>query len=253
MVSKTYLITGANRGIGKGFVAQFLQQPSDIVVAALRDVSEESSKSLATLPKGHGSKLILVKIDSTIDEDAAAAVDILQNKHGITSLNVVIANAGIFHPGTSVLQSSMNSLRDQVQVNTVGPLALLQATASLLKASTQPIFVVLSAFLGSISAQDMFAGLPTALSPYAGTKAAVNWFLRRLHYEETWLISFPIHPGLVSTDMATAFFGHAGLKPSDMGVVSIEESVNGMLSVINSATRAQSGNFQSYDGNVLPW
>ncbi|KAF6784873.1 aflatoxin biosynthesis ketoreductase Nor-1 (short-chain dehydrogenase), partial [Colletotrichum musicola] len=87
---KTYLITGPNRGIGKGFVSLLLQRPSTTIVAGVRDPSSEASQALTTLPKADGSRLILVKIDSAVETDPAAAVAELQAKHGITSLDVVI-------------------------------------------------------------------------------------------------------------------------------------------------------------------
>lgn len=73
MSGLTYLITGSNRGIGKGLLEVFVSRPDTTVIAAVRDV-EKSTKDLSAAKTGKGSKVIIVKIDSTSETDAAVAV-----------------------------------------------------------------------------------------------------------------------------------------------------------------------------------
>lgn len=89
------LITGANRGIGKGLLAKYLAKPNHVVIAGNRSPEDETSKSLASLPTADGTKLIVVKIDATVADDPAKAVQELKESHGIEHLGIVIANAGI--------------------------------------------------------------------------------------------------------------------------------------------------------------
>lgn len=89
------LITGANRGIGKGLLAKFLAKPDHIVIAGNRSPEDETSKALASLPTANGTKLIVVKIDATVADDPTKAVDKLKESHGIDHLDIVVANAGI--------------------------------------------------------------------------------------------------------------------------------------------------------------
>jgi norsolorinic acid ketoreductase len=84
------------------------------------------------------------------------------------------------------------------KINTIAPLLLFQATASLLSASSKPIFVVLSSGAGSISGVDK---LPVENTAYGASKAAVNFVIRRIHYENPNLIAFPINPGWLQTDV----------------------------------------------------
>lgn len=251
----TYLITGAGRGIGKGFVAAILQKPSTTVIAAVRDPSKDTVQAITHLPKAMGSKLIIIKLDSAIESDAFDAVTRLQKDHGITSLDVVIANAGINHSGNPVIQNSPAAVLEHFSVNTVGPLTLLQATAGLLKASNsgRPSFVALSSIIGSIGSMELVAELPPTMSPYGASKAALNWLVRRLHFEEPWLTSFVFHPGVVLTDMTAAAMEETGADPRDFGAITVEVSVTAMVKTIDSATREISGTFQNYDGTTLPW
>lgn len=253
----TILITGANRGIGKGFTQTYLAQPSTTVIAAVRDPSHESSKSLASLPLGANSKLIVVKLDSSVVTDAADAVATLKKEHGIESLDIVIANAGISIGGTSIRNTTATNILEHFNVNTIAPILLFQATADLLQASKSgnPRFVAISTLIGSIAAIDTLVALgfgPTA-SPYGGSKTALNWFIRRLHFEEPWLTSFVFHPGLVETDMAAGAMSGTGRSLKDLGAITVDTSVAGMTKVIGGATRDVSGTFQNYDGAVNPW
>ncbi|KKY35216.1 putative aflatoxin biosynthesis ketoreductase nor-1 [Diaporthe ampelina] len=86
------LISGANRGLGKGLVERYLARDGHTVIAAVRDPNHPTSRDLADLPKGQHSRLVVVKIDSTAEADASKAVEEL-SAQGIGRLDLVIANA----------------------------------------------------------------------------------------------------------------------------------------------------------------
>lgn len=248
-----YLITGANRGIGRGFVQQLLQKPSITVIAAVRDPSHPTSKALADLPKGSDTKLIVVKLDSIVETDAAAAVAEIREL-GITSLDVVIANAGIAQGGTSVRNTSVANTQKHFNVNAIGPLTLFQATADLLQASKtgSPKFVAVSTVIGSIGSQEILANFPKTSSPYGASKAALNWFMRLLSFEEPWLTSWVFHPGLVETDLTSG--GGMKMNLKALGAISVDTSVGDMLKAISSIEpKDLCGTFRNHDGTIIPW
>ena len=250
--SKTYLITGANRGIGKGYTSHLLQRPATTVIATVRDLSHPSAKELSNLPTGKDSRLILVSLDSADKDSIFAAVETLKQNHNIEHIDVVIANAGIASEGSTVRNTSVENIQKHILVNTIGPVVLFQATADLLKASPtkQPMFIAISTAIGSMGAMEMLTAFPEAHSPYGGSKAALNWFIRRLHFEEPWLTSFVFHPGLVETDMGNSFV--EGFKLQDLGGINVETSIDGMLGVID-ANDDLGGKFKNYDGTPMPW
>lgn len=253
MSSTTYLITGANRGIGKGLTAALLQRPNTTVIAGVRDTGASAS-ILNSLPAATGSKVILVKLDSQSETDAQDAVSQLKSEHSITSLDVVIANAGIAQNGSSVAQTTSENLRAHFNTNTIGPVLLFQAVKPLLQASKtgKPVFLAISTMIGSIGSQDALSQLPRTFSPYGASKAALNWLVKRLHIEESWLTAYVTHPGLVLTDMGSGMFSTTE-EAVAMGAITVDVSIEGILKTLDGASREIGGSFQNYDGTTIPW
>jgi NAD(P)-dependent dehydrogenase (short-subunit alcohol dehydrogenase family) len=78
------LVTGANRGIGKGFVDELLARGAQRVYACARDPA-----SLAPLLAAHGDRVVPVALDVTRPEQIAAAVT------AAPDVSLLINNAGI--------------------------------------------------------------------------------------------------------------------------------------------------------------
>jgi NAD(P)-dependent dehydrogenase (short-subunit alcohol dehydrogenase family) len=150
MASKTtVLITGANRGIGLGLLERYLAKPSHIVIAAVRNPGHPTVQALDKLPKGPDSQLIVVKIDASIEKDAHDAVAELQQKHGISHLDIVIANAGVAYIYPTVADVKISDIKAHMEPNVYGTIILYQATRGLLKKSSrEPIFMIMGSSAG---------------------------------------------------------------------------------------------------------
>lgn len=247
-----YLITGANRGIGRGLTAALLTRRHTTVIALVRDPQDATSQSLSSLVQGQDNKVIVVPYDASVASSAAAAVETIEKTHDIHALDVVIANAGAaaaMGPGATAKPEHFVS---DFTINTLGPFLLFQATAPLLRNSphTGKFFTVSSA-LGSTTIVDKTQWLP-AMS-YGISKAAVNHTMRRLHFENPDLIVTVFHPGLVQTAMGNQAAAYAGLPGG--APVTIEDSVKGILDLVDKADReTASGRFFDVNsGSELPW
>ncbi len=86
---KTYLITGANRGLGFGFVTALLKRDNVIVYAGARDPTR--STKLQHLEKIHPN-LHILKVSSADRDDNIKAASEVEKISGY--LDVLIANAG---------------------------------------------------------------------------------------------------------------------------------------------------------------
>jgi len=241
-----YLITGANRGIGFGLLEALVARPSTTVVAAVRDV-EKSTKVLSAVKVGAGSKIITVKIDSTSETDPAEAAAELKSKYGLTKVDVLVSNAGLFNFAGTVLETTSQAVRDHFEVNTIGPLTLVKAFYPLLSASPTPRFFAITSTIGSI------ASLSTYQVPffaYGISKAAANYLVVKLHHENPSLISIAFNPGWVQTDM-----GNFGAKTVGMesAPLTTEQSITALVKNFDDATIEQSGTFISEEHTVVPW
>jgi hypothetical protein len=73
---------------------------------------------------------------------------------------------------------------------------LFQSTHALLQASAAPRFVAISSGAGSI---ELIPTIPIDGGPYGSSKAALNWVVRKIHYENEWLgASLSFLPSLLS-------------------------------------------------------
>lgn len=136
-----------NRGIGKGLVELYLARPDHIVVAAVRDPS--TSGSLAEIPVAKGSKLLVVKLDATVEADAAEAVKQISSQ-GIEHLDIVIANAGVVDIYPTVADVKIEDMLKSLKPNVFGAIWLYQATRHLLDNAVNPKWVTIGSTAGSI-------------------------------------------------------------------------------------------------------
>ncbi|RDW61497.1 aflatoxin biosynthesis ketoreductase nor-1-like protein [Coleophoma crateriformis] len=245
---KIYLITGANRGLGRGLVEALAQRPNVTIVAGVRDLENASSKSLSTLSVGAGSKIINVKIDSKDPSTVKTAVSSLSSEHNISHLDIVIANAGISKYYGAAAQTPISEVNEHFEVNAVATLVLFQETWPLLQKAEKPMFVAMSTGIASIG--DM-GSLPLPATAYGMSKAALNYMVRKIHFENPGLNAWVMSPGWVQTDQGNAGAAAVGM---DAAPVTLEQSVTGMLDKIDNATREEtSGTFQSFDETKYAW
>ncbi|KAJ6498240.1 hypothetical protein DFH09DRAFT_1495250 [Mycena vulgaris] len=254
MSNKTvYLISGANRGIGYALAASLAARPDTIVFAGSRDPAAQSLKDLAAKhPNVHP-----VKLTSADQADNEAAIAEIQKIAG--QLDVIIANAGISKYYGTLPTTPISEFKQHWEVNTLGTVALFQAAHTLLLASPSktPIFALISSVIGSMGRYTHVQA-----TPYGSSKAAANFLVKAMDAENPALIALAINPGWVATDM-----GNEGANANGMAQapVSVEDSVTGIMSRIDGATREKTGgrfwNYKATHGGMfwdvetdeIPW
>ncbi|RYP07174.1 hypothetical protein DL765_009248 [Monosporascus sp. GIB2] len=252
MAMTTVLISGANHGIGQGFVKRFLARPNHVVIAANRDPGSAASKALASLPKGEGSELILVKCDLVVQTDPLDAIKQLVSQ-GINHLDVVIANAGVvlFEANHKVSEVTIDEIQRHFPVNTFGMLLLFQATLPLLKRSKNPKFVSVGSGSGQISLNPHLNGKPYRNSAYGPSKVMNHWLTKRINDEEPDIISFPVDPGFVQTKAGNMVAQRFGLKEA---TTPVDDSCDGLVRIIDMATKeSHGGRLWRFDGVERAW
>ncbi|KAJ6023104.1 uncharacterized protein N7446_013458 [Penicillium canescens] len=255
MESTIVLVTGANRGIGKGILELYLKKPNHTVIAALRDPSHSSSKALADLPKAEGTSLLTVKIDATSRTDFAAAVEELAGK-GIDHIDIIVANAGISLSWPAVSEVKIEDIQKHVEVNIYGFVSLYQAFRALLKGAKHPKWVTIgssSALLTYVEELSIWSldFIPMRNASYAPTKAVQHWYTKAISAEDPWLNAFVIDPGWVQTDIGNRGAETFGFEKA---AITVEESASGVVNVIDVSTlETHSGKPFKYDGSEEAW
>jgi NAD(P)-dependent dehydrogenase (short-subunit alcohol dehydrogenase family) len=222
----TYLVTGANRGIGLAF-AQALVARGDRVIATARQ--PEKARELAKL------SLRLEHLDVANDNSIARLARSLSGE----SLEVLINNAGIGDDGPPFEKLSMPDLERSFRVNAIGPAAVTRALLPNLRSGKRRTIVNLSSGLGSISDNDSGGWIA-----YRASKAALNQLTRTIAAElkRERFICIVICPGWVATDM-----GGPG------ATLSPEDSVAAMLKVTDRLSLKDTGRFLDHRGKDMAW
>lgn len=219
------LITGVAKGIGLALTRRSLEEGHQVYGVARHP---EKSPELLKL-KEKFSALHLIALDLT---DEKVSEKLTQALKDVTSLDLVINNAGIYQNGTTKLD-----FLKSFEVNTYVPFIVAQTLLEKLKQATQPKLVHISSMMGSVT--DNTSGGAYA---YRASKSALNMIHKSLTIDHAWLTSVAMHPGWVQTDMG-----------GSNAPVSTLESANGIWKVINEVSLKDSGCFKTFEGIDLPW
>ncbi|MGG6266789.1 SDR family oxidoreductase [Leptolyngbya sp. AN03gr2] len=219
----TYLITGANRGIGYEYCRQ-LKARGETVIAICRSASEELQQ-------------LGIQVETGIDITSEASVAELCDRLNNTSIDVLINNAGIIKRVT-LDNLDFDSIREQFEVNALGALRVTHALLPNLKSGSK--IVLMTSRMGSI--EDNTSGSSYG---YRMSKVALSMAGKSLAHDlKPREISVAIlHPGLVQTRMTN--FTAGGITP--------EQSVSGLLDRIDQLTLENTGTFWHANGEILPW
>jgi NAD(P)-dependent dehydrogenase (short-subunit alcohol dehydrogenase family) len=219
----TYLITGANRGIGYEYCRQLLQRGEQPIA-----VCRQSSAELAAL-----GLRVIEGIDLTQDRD----VELLQKQLQGERIDVLINNAAIIE-GVTLADLDIESIRRQFEVNAISPLRVTKSLLGNLASGAK--VVLMTSRMGSIA--DNTSG---GSYGYRMSKVALCMAGKSLAYDlqPQGIAVAILHPGLVQTRMTG--FSAAGITPAT--------AVRGLLARIDQLTLANTGTFWHSNGEILPW
>ena len=223
LVMATFLVTGANRGIGLEYCRQLKARGEAEIVAVCRQGSDE----LASLG---------VRVEAGLElSDSQAITDLVERLDGLPLDNVIL-NAGI-QQTMGLMELDPMGIRRQLEINALSPLLLAQALVDQMPRGSK--LVLMSSRMGSI--EDNTSGGDYG---YRMSKVALNMVGKSLaiDLEPRGIAVAMLHPGLVRTRMNQFLSG-----------ISPEQAVKGLLSRIDEMTMSNSGSFWHSNGELLPW
>jgi len=181
---KVALVTGANRGIGEAYVLELLDGGAKKIYAAARNLD-----NLTSLVARNPDVIEPVLLDVTDAGHIKALSDT------VTSLDLLINNAGIVNTCCFSTDNVLEIARTEMETNYFAPIQVTLAVLPLLKQSTQAAIVNVSSIAG-------ISSFPS-LGPYSATKAAIHSYTQGLRTElaTDGIQVVGVYPGPIDTRM----------------------------------------------------
>lgn len=225
-MSSTYVVTGANRGIGLELARQLMERGERVIATTRRLEQAAQLRSLG------------VRVE-VLDVASAASVRAFGERLAGEPVDALINNAGVAPETRGLAELDCEALLEAFSINSVGAMRITQALLPNLRAARRRFIANLSSQLASIG--DNASG---GYYAYRASKAALNMLTRTLALELAGkgFLCVAINPGWVRTRM-----GGAGAP------LPVEESVGAMLALFDRLTPKDSGGFFSWDGSRVAW
>lgn len=175
------LVTGANRGLGKAFVAELLDRGVAVVYAAARnpdtvDINDE--------------RVVPIRLDVTKPDDVSAAAS------RCADVSLLINNAGAMLRAPLLAAPDLSAARSEMETNYFGTLAMCRAFAPVLARN------------GGGAVVNVLSVVSWLASPFNGSYGAsksAEWALTnaiRIELRAAGTLVVGVHAGWIDTDMA---------------------------------------------------
>jgi len=197
-MARTWLITGASRGLGRELGRAVLDSGDNLVATARRP------EQLSDIAARYGDRVRTVALDVTDAGAAAKAVRTAVEAFG--SLDVVANNAGYANSGP-IEETSLAEFRAQIETNLFGVINVTKAALPVLRGQRSGLFLQFSSVGGRVG------GSP-GLAPYQTAKFGVEGFSEVLANETApfGVKVVIIEPGGFRTD-----WGGSSMRVAEVG------------------------------------
>ena len=206
------IVTGARRGIGRAVVKKFIENGINVWATTSRmddsfiedmkrlesEVSDSQSLGSESVASSKLGKIIPIELELRSEDSIKAAVKAITSERDENgnklSIDILVNNAGI--PSGGLMQmTSMDTLRDVMEVNFIGQMSLIQKISKVMMRQKKGAVVNIGS-VGGIEAREGYLA-------YGSSKAAFMWATRCISKE---LAPYNIRvnavaPGLVDTEM----------------------------------------------------
>jgi NAD(P)-dependent dehydrogenase (short-subunit alcohol dehydrogenase family) len=224
------LLIGASRGLGLALAQQWVQGGWHVTAT----VRESGKTALYQLAERYPARVEVETLDVTSPFQIAALHDRLAGR----TFDLLFHNAGTANqPDGTVAETSTDEFIKVMVTNALSPLRIIEAFQDCVEPAG--IIGVMSSGQGSVT-NNTNGGHEV----YRGSKAALNTYMRsydaRHRGEQRTLILMA--PGWVKTDL-----GGPDAR------LTIDESVPGVIAVINSLRGRPGLHYVDYRGHTVPW
>lgn len=237
----TYVLTGANRGLGLEFVRQLSASKENTILAGVRDPKSDLS-DLNSIIKDKSNIHVLKCDTSSLSSIATFGSECTKALGGSESAKIdyIINNAGINAvPDCSILSIPEDSFNDHMMINILGPAKLVEHLHPHLGKGAA--IMNLTSGLASMQKGRSMAKCPV----YSISKAGINMLTvqQAAALKDKGVCVICMDPGWVKTRMGGE---GAFLEP--------DASIGGMLKVLHGLKVSENtAKFYTYTGEEVPW
>lgn len=207
----TAIVTGGNRGIGLGFVEEFLDAGAKRVYVAARNLSDAEAIAARDPERLRAIQLDVTKLDE-VEATAKACPDV----------DLLVNNAGAFSHETLLGANDMSAMRQEIETNYIGVVAMCRAFGPILKTNGGGAIVNVLSAGGIIAVPSMGGYSPSKFA----ARAASDCMRAELEPQGTHVAALIV--GSVDTRMAKHVTWQEKSSPRDIGkagIVAIEQKI----------------------------
>lgn len=221
---KTALIIGASRGIGREYVRQ-------LVAADWKVIATARSKGDLDQLKTDGAQAVRLDVAST------ESISQLAWQLDGEKFDLAVYVAGVLGPNQGAKHAPAAEDFDKVlHTNVLGAMQLIPTVAPMVEAARGK-FIFITSGMGSIAEAESSSSWI-----YRVSKAGLNMAVKTAAFDYPKALLAVMNPGWVQTDMG-----------GPNATITVEQSVAGMLRVIESMPPSETGSFRSYNGKRFDW
>ena len=238
---KTALVTGADRGLGIGFVKVLLKMGYQVFAGQFLPENSE----LVSLESQYEGRLSLVQLDISSDESVRQASK--QIKKQTNCIDILINNAGQLGDTHKTIMQEMDfdEMLQIINVNALGPRRVINSLMGLILASQTKLIVNISSEAGSIGQNHRERKFG-----YCMSKSALNMGGALIHKSiiQQGGRVIQIHPGCIKSYM----HGYLDQKAE----IESEEAAEKIINVVQMQAEMPVADipvFIDLDGNKVQW
>ncbi|GAB7353708.1 hypothetical protein MBLNU459_g4111t1 [Dothideomycetes sp. NU459] len=238
----TILISGAANGLGSSFVQAYARDTSNKIIAVDKDAVSHPCGGHAGNVSSHTLDITMPHmIESLAKILSGVPIDLFIHSIGVRGL---VAAVEITQPDNVAAAETfdimnLDTLMRTFHINAAGSFMLIRALLPNLRLASDAKVVIMSSRMGSV-------GYNTTGSAYAyrASKAALNAMIKSFSIDVPEICFVMCHPGRVETKL---------VKCKEEGAISADESVKGLLPLIQRWSKEDSGKLYDRFGDPIQW